>query len=122
MGCLYLIASPSGMRYIGIGATTAASRWVSHVDAARRNGRTREPGALAKAIRQYGPEAFSVRTLVYAHDWNYLQYLETAAIQAYRTRAPRGYNMTAGGDTVPRLKYSPEQASSVTELGSGSLS
>lgn len=103
MGCLYLITSPSGMRYVGIGATTAASRWISHVDAARRNGRTRERGALAIAIRQYGPEAFHVRTLVRAQDWGFLQYLETAAIQAYRTRAPYGYNMTSGGDTVPSL-------------------
>lgn len=56
--------------------------------------------ALQNAIRKYGAEAFTRRVLVIADDWDYLCDLERKAIIAFDTLAPRGYNLTVGGEGV----------------------
>jgi group I intron endonuclease len=97
MGTLYLITSPAGKSYIGISSKTTEKRWAKHVEHAMGK---RDNGALYAALRKYGPETFSVRTLVICDDWNYLCELEIRAIAAFGTRSPGGYNITAGGEGV----------------------
>src|SRR2546430_8023160 len=101
MGELYTLTSPSGKRYIGWTAYTAARRFSSHVRAARKN--PARSSALRQAILKYGEDAFIVQTLVIADDREFLKKLECAAIAAFGTIAPRGYNLTPGGDGVTKL-------------------
>lgn len=54
--------------------------------------------AIQSAIKKYGADNFSVRTLVVADDWQYLCDLERRAIVAFRTKTPNGYNLTDGGE------------------------
>lgn len=56
--------------------------------------------ALQQAIRKYGADAFVVKTLAIADDWDYLCDLERTAIAVFGTISPNGYNLTAGGEGV----------------------
>lgn len=97
MGCLYMLTSPSGKSYIGITSKTADARWAKHREHAIGK---RDAGALYGAMRKYGPESFTVKTLVIGA-WEYLCELEKAAIKAFGTMAPGGYNISAGGEGAP---------------------
>lgn len=57
----------------------------------------RARGALYDAIRKYGPESFSVRTLVVHSDWPWLLAIEKVSIEKLGTLAPNGYNISPGG-------------------------
>lgn len=59
--------------------------------------------ALYDAIRKYGSDGFKVETLVVA-DFEYLKTLECKVIAKFGTRAPNGYNLTAGGDGALGVK------------------
>lgn len=97
MGTLYILTSPSGKSYIGISSKTTEKRWAKHVEHAMGK---RDSGALYAALRKYGPETFSVRTLVVCDDWDYLCILEVKAIASFGTLSPSGYNISTGGDGV----------------------
>lgn len=98
MGCLYMLTSPSGKSYIGITSKTAEERFKKHVEHAFGK---RENGVIYSALRKYKAEAFQVKTLVIANNWEYLSDLEQKAIVAFGTRYPNGYNMTDGGEGTP---------------------
>jgi group I intron endonuclease len=110
MGCLYRLTSPSGKAYIGITSKTADERWSVH-QMRVREGRSQ---AIQKAIRKYGAENFKVETLVIADDWQYLCDLERKAIIAFGTRAPTGYNLTAGGEGVLDRVHTEEAAKNMS--------
>jgi group I intron endonuclease len=131
MGCLYQLTSPSGKSYLGISSKGVESRWKKHVEHALGK---RDNGALYAALRKYGHESFSVKTLAIADDWNYLCELEKKAISAFNTLSPGGYNMTAGGEgavgrvttdqarinisNAQKLRFSnPEQRKKLKEYG-----
>lgn len=100
MGCLYRLEFSNGKCYIGITQSTAEFRWrAGHV-------RDAELGfdlLLHRAIRKHGAASVKVQTLARANDWAYLQLIEQRAIKVFNTKAPAGYNMTAGGDANPML-------------------
>ncbi len=104
MGCLYQLTSPSGKRYIGITAQPLKSRWRAHKAHAKRCA----DGHLQMAIRKYGAAGFSVKTLVLSDDYSYLKLLEQRAIVSFKTKSPRGYNLTDGGDGVLGVVMSEE--------------
>jgi hypothetical protein len=79
-------------KYVGVTRQALAARWCAHVRKARRGART----ALAQAIRQYGAHAFVVRVIGVAASWDEVCAQERAAIGAYQTCGPLGYNMTRG--------------------------
>lgn len=110
MGCLYKISSPSGKSYIGISTGCVLNRWDKHKTSAL-SGRK---GALAEAIRKYKTEAFNVTTLVVADDWNYLCSLEKAAISAFNTKLPYGYNLTDGGEGLIGYEFTDEARQAVS--------
>ncbi len=89
----YIAISPSGKSYVGITKKTLAQRWTAHVWFAKR----KRGSALQGAIRKYGQESFELKVLVHA-DWKYLVELEPKLIRSLGTRAPRGYNITSGGE------------------------
>lgn len=97
MGCLYVLQSPTGKRYIGISTKTFEERWNVH-QMRVKEGRSQ---ALQAAIRKYGAANITGWTLVIADNWDYLCELERRAIQTFGTLSPNGYNLTTGGEGVP---------------------
>lgn len=93
-GCLYRLTFPSGKSYIGISRHSVDWRWKRHLVWVRLGSRTQ----VAMAIRKYGPETVTRETLVVADDIAYLRALEVAAIKAFNTLAPHGYNLVGGGE------------------------
>lgn len=114
MGELYRLEFPNGKSYIGITKQTAAQRFARHVKKTRAGQRN----AVNNAIQKYGVDAVRVVTLVVA-DWGYLCAAEKRAIEAFKTRAPRGYNLTAGGEGVPGLPCSPSTREKISKANSG---
>ena len=106
MGTLYQLTSPVGKSYIGISSKTTEARWDKHVEHACGK---REAGAIYAAIRKYGAENFSVRTLAIADDWDYLCDLERRAIVAFNCKSPHGYNITNGGEGTAGRDITEEQ-------------
>ena len=100
MGELYRISFPNGKGYIGITAKTARARLATHLSDHKRKECAHLP--LYRAIEKYGFESLAVETLAVANDWEYLCDMERAAIVAFGTRSPSGYNATDGGDGAPK--------------------
>lgn len=97
MGALYRLDFPGGKSYVGITTRTAFERFQEHCRDAAKGRRN----AVFSALRKYGSGSVAVRTLVDGiGDWELLCLAEVEAIDKFRTRAPFGYNMTAGGDGV----------------------
>lgn len=95
----YLITcGPSGKRYVGITTQSVADRWKQHLKDSQR--RLSREGALARAIRKYGAESFSIEPICVSWSWKNLCSLETALIAQWNTKAPNGYNLTSGGEGV----------------------
>lgn len=92
----YLVTNTvNGKQYVGITTKTVAQRWRKHV-----GDRTRDCGcrALSRALRRYGPEAFTVEHVASARTLEDLKEVERELIQQHGTLAPKGYNLTSGGD------------------------
>lgn len=103
--CVYLITcSASGKRYVGLTRAGVAIRFRNHKYKALK----REGGALYHAIRKYGPEAFSVKTMAEGLDRRQACAVEIQLINKFNTRAPNGYNLTAGGEGAVGLAVSAE--------------
>lgn len=92
-GCLYRLTAPNGKAYIGITINATKRWWTHNQQATKKNSRA----ALHEAIRKHGFEAFKKEILVVA-EIAYLKELEQKVIEAFGTRAPHGYNLTAGGE------------------------
>ena len=71
---------------------SAERRFASHVRLARFGAKN----SLARAIRKYGADSCTVRTLLVGSR-DYCANLERAAIVAFGTRGPHGYNEADGG-------------------------
>lgn len=54
-------------------------------------------GYISRALAKYGDDAFEFKILVVAPFGEYLNELEKAAIKAFNTLAPNGYNLSVGG-------------------------
>lgn len=88
-----MLKAPSGKSYIGQTKHTARKRFSQHLGAAaNKNNYT----AIARAIRKYGPQNFIIQQLLVV-DNSELDYYEEKFIDAFRTLAPYGYNLTSGG-------------------------
>jgi hypothetical protein len=96
---VYVITNTvSGNKYVGITTKPLNVRWNQHAHAAR----TGSPRPLYKAIRKYGPEAFTIETVATAASVVELKQLECETIARLNTfaRGGTGYNLTLGGDGV----------------------
>lgn len=107
MGCLYLLESPSGKKYIGITKALLSVRLTRHKKDSFKRGSSKT--AIQRAILKYGIENFKVETLVIANNWDYLALLEQRAIKILNTKAPNGYNLTDGGDGCVNRIYTEQE-------------
>lgn len=81
--------------YIGITSRRPGKRFTEHLSVGRLS---RDETYLARAIRKYGAEAFTLTVLRQVKSWDELKQLEMNAIAMYNTLKPHGYNLTKGGD------------------------
>jgi len=84
-----MLTSPSGKSYIGQTKHSLKKRWGQHALA-------KNDTAISRAIAKYGKETFKVTELIIV-DNALLDEYETKFIDAFRTMAPHGYNLTSGG-------------------------
>ena len=84
-----MLTSPSGKSYVGQTTKTLKERFAQH-----RTAKTHT--AIARAIAKYGADAFVVQELLRV-DESLLDHYEQKFIDAFRTMAPHGYNLTSGG-------------------------
>jgi len=99
----YLITNKvTGERYVGITSHSANRRWSAHC-AEATNGSHR---LLPSAIRRYGAHCFAVSVIATGLDADGLKRVEPLLIKQHRSRAPRGYNMTDGGEGTNGLTHS----------------
>jgi group I intron endonuclease len=103
MGEIYMIScTETNKKYIGQTRCTRAGkpwsaehRWKTHVQNAL-HGNVKRCRALCNAINKYGPEKFSIKTILICEE-SKLNYFEVKYIRQYKTMAPYGYNLTMGG-------------------------
>lgn len=69
---------------------------------------TKDPTVLGRAIRKYGRDSFSVEILEECSSWKQACQREQFYIQTRETRAPKGMNMTDGGEGVYGLHHTKE--------------
>ena len=112
MGWVYLITNTeNGKQYVGKTVNKYLSnRWSGHKHSAR-NG---SPYYFHKAIRKYGPDVFVVTPLGRFNEPT-LGLAEQLFITELGTRAPKGYNLTDGGEGVSGFKRTPEQCRKMSE-------
>lgn len=92
----------NGKAYVGWTKHTAPVRFKQHCKSARRG----STDYFHKAIRRYGPEAFSVMTIWRGDSADEARQVEINVIAGMKTTNPqRGYNMTAGGGGVFGLHW-----------------
>lgn len=92
---VYLVTcSVSGKQYVGISYRAADRRWKEHVKAASVTAKS----LLSRAIAKYGPDAFVMMVIYEAVDEREACAVERAMIAQYDTLAPRGYNLSTGGE------------------------
>jgi group I intron endonuclease len=91
-GIIYRVTNKvNGKSYIGQTTLTLAQRWACHVT-------NREKAPLARAIRKYGREAFTLDALCECDSREMLDAAEVEWITRAGTKVPKGYNLKDGGN------------------------
>ena len=88
----------TGQSYVGQTVKTLTQRWNSHVWTAFNEKEKGYNCFLQKAIRKYGPDAFTIETLHICESKEEMDFVETFYISFLNTKAPNGYNLTDGGE------------------------
>ena len=84
--------------YVGLSTVSFISRWESHIDPENNS-------LIAKAIQQYGIEAFTFQVIKTATSEKELKELERVKILELNTKHPQGYNeILPDGDLSKRIK------------------
>ena len=92
---LYLVTSPSGRGYVGITARSFRERQAEHM----RHSTVRT--LIGKAFNKYGSRMI-LTPLVVCEDRETLETMEQRAIEVFDTMAPKGYNLSSGGNSPYR--------------------
>ncbi len=94
-GTVYLITNLVNRRmYVGKTHGTIKKRWNEHIKAAK-NGNAM---VICRAIRKHGSNNFFIKELDRADTAAELSLMEMSWIAELKTRAPKGYNSTDGGE------------------------
>lgn len=98
---VYLIRnSINGKVYIGSTTQGLKTRWKQH----KKDAIKKRIMAISKAIAKYGPDNFSVGTLIECEDVENMNAWERELIQQYDSMNPeKGYNRHIGGDNKGKL-------------------
>ena len=98
IGVVYCITNAAnGKRYVGLTTRTINERWSSHVCAAKKD-REKSCRLIARAIRKYGKDAFTITEIDSAESVDELRRKECEWIERLGTVSPGGYNLTGGAE------------------------
>jgi len=103
----------NGKEYIGITSKTLDERVNGHLC---RCGKGKIHYAIHNAIMKYGIDNFDKSILFTGTSWKELQDVERALIAKHNTFAPKGYNLTYGGDGMLGFKHSEETCAKIGEF------
>lgn len=93
---VYLITNNvTGKLYVGQTTLDLKHRWGQHMSDTKR---MRGPHHLVRSIRKHGYDAFTIEPLHECLSKEELDFVEMFYILFLNTKAPRGYNLTDGGD------------------------
>ena len=112
-GSIYLIRnSANGHGYVGQTRGSIENRLKKHISESRQGSEC----YLHRAMRKYGAHQFSISLIAEVEEY-LLDSTECHFIEYYETFAPfgKGYNMTKGGDSAPRMQRSKEHARKISE-------
>ena len=114
MAELYRLDFPNGKSYVGITRKGTFARFSEHLSEARN----RPEFAVHHAINKHGlPD---VKTLAVG-TWDYLKEAEKKAIKVFNTKAPKGYNLTDGGEGVTGNTMSVEARALLSVFNTGKV-
>jgi len=111
-GCVYVLTSPSGKFYVGMTQRDEVWRFYAH-----KNLKTARP--LSHAVQKYGWENFKREIVFRSSDKNELVAKEIELIAAYNCMVPHGYNCTAGGEGITRMKRPPHVVEALRKANTG---
>lgn len=103
----------NGKVYIGQTVRTLEARWRRHCT--NTSGCT----AIHEAIQKYGKENFSVEQIDVASDREELNKKEIYWIQHYDCIAPKGYNLTFGGETTSGYVHTEDSKVKMSSVRKG---
>jgi len=113
MGCIYLVRNKvNGKGYVGQTVGNLPKRRREHLCEAGRGSKC----PIHAAIRKYGKESFSWKTIMECDDEDDLNESEIVSIKALRTLAPDGYNLEEGGNNA-RTSEETKQKMREAKLG-----
>ncbi len=117
VGRIYVITnSVSGKIYVGQTWMLAEQRWKAHVKSAHYS--KRRPSPFHDAVKAYGKEAFTIRTVCLAFTQDCLNAAECYFIKALHAQdSAIGYNLLAGGETSPMLLQASRDKLAATITG-----
>jgi len=108
---VYLVTNKiNGKQYVGQTTKTLEARWFDH-NQTRKNPSCKY---LYSAIQKYGVENFQVETLVIVDSKEEMDRNERGLIAALGTKAPKGYNLTDGGDGAQGFVFTLEQRNKIS--------
>lgn len=103
-GLIYKITNcKNGKAYVGLSLVSFKKRMQGHKSKALSGKTTMGCRALNAAIRKYGWESFHKKVLLPMVPRAELPQWEQRMIATHGTIAPKGYNLTPGGETSPML-------------------
>jgi group I intron endonuclease len=114
MGCVYLLTSPSGKRYVGMTQRDVVWRFYAHKN--RRNDRP-----LSRAVAKHGWDNFEKRIVFRSDDKAALIAKEIELIAQFGSMVPNGYNCTAGGEGTARLARPPHVIAAIKAAHTGKV-
>ena len=103
-----------GKEYVGITRRELAVRAKFH-----KYDKGRGCRVFGLAIKKHGFENFHFEEVFSAFSWDDACWAEQWLIAERQTKAPQGYNLTAGGDGVRQLKLTPEHKAAVSAAQKG---
>lgn len=110
----------NGKQYVGVTGFSVRRRWRRHVNRSGadkpRNGNC---PALHAAIRKYGENSFACVAIFAGSDWQATLDAEVALIAAFKTIAPNGYNVTAGGEGVRGITFTEAELKRRSDFANG---
>lgn len=96
-GIIYVVVNQiNDKKYVGLTIQTLDRRWVYHIEQANR-GFIKDSNSLHAAIRQYGPENFTIEQIDVGTTKRDLEAKEIRWINEFNTLIPNGYNISKGG-------------------------
>ncbi len=116
MGCVYMATNMvNGKKYIGKTMKSLSSRKGAHISASLHGSQV----LFHKAIRKYGVRSFDWNKVYHSKNEQELFHKEIEYIKLHKTKCPKGYNLTDGGEGATGYICSPEQRKRMSENRKG---